>query len=295
MNETSALLTLRDWLRWAVSRFEEAGLYYGHGTDNAWDEALAIILHALHLPHDVSRDVLDARLTDTEKQAILTLLNRRITERVPAPYLTNKAWFAGLPFYVDERVLIPRSPLAELIENHFEPWLQTAPEHILDLCTGSGCIAIACAHFFPEALVDASDLSKDALAVAQINVGQHHMENQVNLYQGSLFDALPTGKKYDLIISNPPYVDREDMLSLPPEYHHEPAGALQAGTDGLDIVLKILKEAREFLTPNGILIVETGNSEIALMDKYPSLPLTWLEFTRGGGGVFLLTADQAWP
>src|SRR5581483_11589617 len=227
MNETSALLTLRDWLRWAMSQFEKAGLYYGHGTDNAWDEALALILHALHLPHDVSRDILDAKLTESEREAVFTLLKRRITERMPAPYLTQKAWFAGLPFYVDERVLIPRSPLGELIENHFEPWLQTLPATILDLCTGSGCIAIACAYAFPDAHVDASDLSEDALAVARININHHQMENRINLYHANLFDTLPDNK-YDLIVSNPPYVDHADMLSLPPEYRHEPAAALQA-------------------------------------------------------------------
>jgi len=291
MNEIQQLLTLRDWLRWAVSRFQEADLFYGHGTDNAWDEALALILHALHLPQEVARDVLDARLTEEEREAVLTLLNRRIKDRVPVPYLTHEAWFTGLPFYVDERVLIPRSPLGELIENHFSPWLTEPPEQILDLCTGSGCIAIACAYAFPEAAVDASDLSEEALCIAKINVSRHHVEHQVSLIRSDLFDDLPQ-KKYGLIVSNPPYVDREDMQTLPAEYRHEPKGALQAGGDGLDIVMRILKNARDFLAPDGILIVETGNSEAALIKKLPQTPFTWLEFSRGGGGVFMLHAEQ---
>lgn len=291
MSDTACLLTLRDWLRWAMSRFHEAGLYYGHGTDNAWDEALALILHALHLPHDVQPAVLDARLTPKEQAAVLDLIERRTHERMPVPYLTHEAWFAGLSFYVDERVLIPRSPLGELIENHFEPWITFPPESILDLCTGSGCIAIACAKAFPEADVDASDISDDALAVAKINLTRHAMNDTVELVRSDLFRELAP-KKYDLIISNPPYVDREDMTSLPPEYRHEPASALAAGVDGLDIVMQILQQAGQYLAPEGTLIVETGNSEIALSEKLPNVPFTWLEFTRGGGGVFLLGAKE---
>lgn len=292
MLETQELSTIRDFLRFSVSRFNEAGLYYGHGTDNAWDEALALILHTLYLPHDMDSHILDARVTSKERGLLNKMIERRLQERIPVPYLTHEAWFAKLPFYVDQRVLIPRSPLAELIENHFEPWID--PHHLseaLELCTGSGCIAIAIAKTFPECHIDASDLSENALAVAKMNVHRHQVEDQVTLYQADLFAGLPT-KKYDLIISNPPYVDASDMAELPPEFKHEPQMGLAGGQDGLDIVLRILKQAASFLNPQGVLIVEVGNSEIALAEKFPEIPFTWLEFERGGGGVFLLTAKQ---
>jgi ribosomal protein L3 glutamine methyltransferase len=292
MKEISELLTLRDFLRWAVSRFNEAGLYFGHGTENAWDEALALILHTLHLPHDINPLMLDAKLIQAERETLYKLIERRIHERVPLAYLTHEAWFAGLTFYVDERVLIPRSPIAELIENHFQPWLEPESVHsILDLCTGSGCIAIAAAKAFPEAKVDAADISEDALAVAKINVLRHEVEEQVALYHSDLFKSLPL-KQYDLIVSNPPYVDANDMASLPKEYHHEPKLGLAAGQDGLDIVRHILQQAHSYLSPHGILIIEVGNSEYALEDAFPNIPFTWLEFQRGGGGVFMLTAEQ---
>jgi ribosomal protein L3 glutamine methyltransferase len=292
MTETSELLTIRDFVRWTITQFNQNGLYYGHGTENALDEALALILHTLHLSHDVSTSLLDARLTQKEREHLSDLIHRRITKRIPVPYLTNEAWFGGLPFYVDERVLIPRSPIAELIEQHFEPWISADSVHsILDLCTGSGCIAIACAKAFPDATVDASDISADALAVAKMNVLRHEVEDQVHLHQSDLFKSLPA-KKYDAIVSNPPYVDAADMASLPPEFHHEPKSGLEAGLDGLDFADRILKDAKNYLSPNGILIVEVGNSEFALAEKYPQLPFTWLEFERGGGGVFLLTAEQ---
>lgn len=291
MHDTDVLLSLRDWLRWAGSRFAEAGLFYGHGTDNAWDEALALILPALHLPLTVQPDLLSARLTPSECKKLADLITRRIEERIPVPYLTHQAWFAGLAFYVDERVLIPRSSFAELIEQHFEPWLETDGIHrILDLCTGSGCMAIACAEAFPEAAVDAADLSGDALAVARLNVTRHGKEQQVTLFQSDLFNALPA-RQYDLIISNPPYVDADDMASLPTEYRHEPALGLAGGDDGLDLVTKILQQAGDFLAPHGIIMVETGNSEIALNKKFPDVPFVWVEFERGNSGIFLLDAE----
>ncbi len=286
------LKTIRDFIRFAASSFNQAELYYGHGTDNAWDEAVALVLHSLHLPHDINPNVLDAHLIETERVQLCRLIQERIEKRIPVPYLTHEAWFSGLSFYVDERVLIPRSPLAELIERQFQPWIE--PEQvndILDLCTGSACIAIACAHAFPEAQVDASDISSQALAVAKINVLRHHMEEQVQLYSSDLFSQLAK-KKYDIIVSNPPYVSTDEMSALPEEYRHEPALGLEAGVFGLDIVKRILQQAGDFLQPHGILLIEVGNSEYALAEQFPHIPFTWLEFERGGGGVFLLTAEQ---
>jgi ribosomal protein L3 glutamine methyltransferase len=293
MSEISDLHTIRDYIRWAVSRFNEKGLHFGHGTDSAWDEAVALILHSLYLPHDVNPAILDANLTKIEKETLFKLIQRRVNERVPVPYLTNEAWFAEMPFYVDERVLIPRSPIAELIANQFQPWIDPCSvQSILDLCTGSGCIAIACAKTFPEAEVDATDISTDALAVAKINVLRHEVDEQVQLYQGDLFAGLPAGKTYDVIVSNPPYVDAADMASLPQEFLHEPKLGLAAGPEGLDVVLRILETAPDYLNPQGILIVEVGNSEFALTERFPEIPFTWLEFENGGGGVFMLTAKQ---
>jgi ribosomal protein L3 glutamine methyltransferase len=292
MADLTELHTIRDMLRWAISRFNETGLYYGHGTDSSWDEALTLILRGLHLPHDSNPTLLDANITNQERQRLQTLIERRIHERIPVPYLIHEAWFANLPFYVDERVLVPRSPIAELIEQEFQPWIDIEAVHnILDLCTGSGCIAIACAKAFPDANIDASDISADALAVAKINSLRHDTGAQVHLIESDLFSQLPA-KKYDLIISNPPYVDAEDMATLPLEFHHEPKLGLAAGQDGLDIVKRILHDAHKYLSPHGVLIVEVGNSEFALAEKFPRVPFTWLEFERGGGGVFLLTAEQ---
>jgi ribosomal protein L3 glutamine methyltransferase len=292
MSTNSELQTIRDFLRYATSRFNEAGLYFGHGTDNAWDEAIALILHTLHLPHDINPAVLAAHLVQSERATLLELIEKRVIKRIPVPYLTHEAWFLGMPFYVDERVLIPRSPIAELIENHFKPWVSAGDvEAILDLCTGSGCIAIACAKAFPDAEVDASDISPEALAVAKINVLRHALEDQVHLHQADLFNGTPS-KKYNIIVSNPPYVSATEMAELPPEYLHEPKQGLSAGKEGLDFAIRIMKEARQFLTPHGILVVEVGNSETTLAETYPDIPFTWLEFERGGGGVFLLTAQQ---
>jgi ribosomal protein L3 glutamine methyltransferase len=286
------LYTLQDMLRWTVSRFNAAGLFYGHGTDNSWDEAIQLVLPTLYLPLDVPPHILNSRLTTSERSRIVNRVVRRINERTPTAYLTNKAWFCGLEFFVDERVLVPRSPIGELIEEEFQPWLQSAPSRVMDLCTGSGCIAIACAHAFPEAEVDAIDISTDALAVAEQNVQDHGMEQQVFPIRSDLFRDLPALDKYDLIVSNPPYVDQEDMDSLPEEFTHEPELGLAAGTDGLKLVRRILANAPDYLNENGVLICEVGNSMVHMMEQYPQIPFTWIEFSNGGHGVFALTKEQ---
>lgn len=287
----SELKTLNDVVRWTVSRFNEAGVYFGHGTSNAWDEAVGLVLPALHLQYDLPDVAWQARLTQSELMHVLALVLRRIEERLPSAYLTHTMRFAGLDFYVDERVLVPRSPLAELIEKRFEPWLnEDHAERVLDMCTGSACIAIACAHYLPEALVDAVDISKDALEVAAINVEKFKLTDRVRLFQGDLFEPLKGKKvKYDLIIANPPYVDAQDMANLPVEYTFEPKQALVGGADGLDVVKRILHEAKNFLKPDGALIVEVGNSESAIIEQFSHVPFTWLEFERADGGIFLLT------
>lgn len=287
------LRTMRDFVRWAASRFQEAGLVFGHGTDNALDEAAALVLHALHLPMDLAAAWWESRVTAEEAEAIMVLVRRRILERQPLAYLTREAWFAGLPFYVDERVLVPRSPIAEAIQQRFGPWLQADEvERVLDLGTGSGCIAIACAYAFYEAEVDAVDVSAEALEVARTNVARHHLQERVHLVQSDLFEALPAERVYDLIVSNPPYVDARDMRELPPEYRHEPRLGLAAGEDGLDLVRRILRQARSRLTEQGVLVVEVGNSAPALEAAFPEVPFVWLEFEHGEGEVFLLTAEQ---
>jgi ribosomal protein L3 glutamine methyltransferase len=237
-------------------------------------------------------EILDAKLLRSEKQAIVDLLDKRINERTPLGYLLNLSYFCGHPFYVDERVLIPRSPIAELIEDRFAPWLENEPQRILDLCTGSGCIAIAMAYVYPDAIIDATDISLDALSVAAVNVEHHQLAAEnVNLLESDLFSKLPN-QRYDLIVSNPPYVDAEDMADLPEEYQREPELALAAGVDGLDIVRKMLAEAADFLTEDGLLVVEVGNSEWALAQSFPEVEFDWVEFKRGGSGVFVLTAQQ---
>lgn len=286
------LRTVNDMMRWAVSCFNEAGLFYGHGTDNGWDEAVQLMLPSLHLPPFISDDIKAARLTRSERQQLAELVARRVEERLPAPYLTNKAWFAGLEFYVDERVIVPRSPIAELIHQRFTPWLQGEPRRIMDLCTGSGCIAIALAYAFPEAEVDALDISVDALNVAEINIEHHGLEARVIPILSDVWQALPEGDQYDLIVSNPPYVDEEDMADLPDEFHHEPELALASGFDGLDLTRQILARAAEFLTDDGLLVVEVGNSQVHLSAQYPQVPFTWVEFEQGGHGVFVLTKAQ---
>lgn len=292
MSIQNDLQTIRDFIRYAASRFNASQIYFGHGTDNAWDEAIALILHELHIPYQLLAGVMDAKLTTEEKTHLLNLIDTRIEKRIPVPYLTHEAWFAGLAFYVDERVLIPRSPIAELIENGFQPWRDPEDIHsILDLCTGSGCIAIACAKTFPDAEIVASDISAEALAVAKINCLRHHVEDQVELVQSDLFKSMPA-KRFDLIVSNPPYVSQEEMDELPEEYRHEPVHGLHSGTHGLDATLEILRTAKDFLTENGALIVEVGNSEFALSELHPDFPFTWIEFERGGGGVFMVTASE---
>lgn len=285
------LSTIRDFLRWAASEFIAAKLFYGHGTDNPWDEAEQLVLHAIHLTPPLGDEWLDARLTYSERERIVANIQRRINERIPAAYITGQAWFAGLPYVVDARVLVPRSPIAELIEKRFSPWLVNEPQQILDLCTGSGCIGIACAYAFPDAEVQLSDISYDALAVAEENIQQHGMTERVFAMQSDLFENLH-GQRFDLIVSNPPYVDAEDMASLPDEFHAEPELGLASGDDGLDFTRRLLKEAADFLTEEGLLVVEVGNSWPALEAAYPALPFTWVEFERGGHGVFVLTVHD---
>lgn len=289
------LKTLRDFLRWTTSRFIEAGLFYGHGNEDAFNEASQLILSSLHLPVSELPDLfLDARLSNDEKKHLVAQIAKRIEHRIPLPYLTHEAWFAGLPFYVDERVLIPRSPFAELIETQFQPWLEN-PDHvhrILDLCTGSGCIAIALAAAFEDATVDAVDISDDALAVANINIDRHQMQDQVRAIQSDCWQALEPAQQYDLIISNPPYVGAEEMAGLPEEYRHEPASALEAPDNGLALVEEILLKAANYLSDDGLLFVEVGNSDLAVDEKWPDMPFMWLDFELGGHGIFMLDKAQ---
>ena len=283
------LFTIRDYLRWATSRFNASGLFFGHGTDNAGDEAVQLILPTLHLPWDSSPNLLNAHLTMDERRLLLEAIEKRIDERIPSAYITGKAWFAGLEFQVDRRVLVPRSPIAELIEGEFEPWLQDYPTRILDLCTGSGCIGIACAYRFVDASVMLSDIDADALSVARANVDMHRLSDQVQLVQSDLFTSL-AGQQFDLIVSNPPYVNAGDLAQMPREFHAEPKLALESGDDGLDFTRRLLREARNHLTDDGLLVVEVGNSWVQLESAYPQVPFTWIEFERGGHGVFVLTA-----
>ncbi len=290
-NVAESLSTIRDYIRYAVSCFNEAEIFYGHGTDNAWDEAVQLILNTVHLPWDMSDVVMDSTLILPERKRILAKLKRRVIDRVPSAYLMGEAWFMGLPFYVDERVLVPRSPIAEMIENEFQPWLQAENVlNILDLCTGSGCIGIASGMVFPESNVDLADLSEEALEVAAINIKKHQVEGRVKLIHSDLFQNV--SKKYQLIVSNPPYVDAKDISEMPQEFHQEPAMGLAAGIDGLDIVHRILKDARQYMTDDGLLIVETGNSCDALDEAYPEVPFTWIEFEFGGHGVFIISAAE---
>ncbi|CCQ12370.1 Protein-N(5)-glutamine methyltransferase PrmB,methylates LSU ribosomal protein L3p [Pseudoalteromonas luteoviolacea B = ATCC 29581] len=287
------LHTIQDWLRWTASQFVAHGLFFGHGTDNAWDEAVSLILPTLNLPVDTPKELMSARITTSEKSRVFSYVRERIENRTPVAYLTNQAWFAGLPFYVDERVLVPRSPFAELINKKFRPWLEepASVRRILDMCTGSACIAIALAHAFPEAQVDAVDISYDALAVAETNINDYLMLDRVFAIQSDVFSGLP-GQKYDLIVANPPYVDEEDIHDMPEEFHHEPMLGLASGADGLDVTRKILQEAALHLNDGGLLFVEVGNSMIHMEDEFPGAPFTWIEFERGGLGVFVISKED---
>jgi ribosomal protein L3 glutamine methyltransferase len=290
------LRTVRDLIRFGTSRFIEAGLAFGHGTDNAFDESVYLVLHALHLPPERLEPFLDARLTDREIGAALGLLERRVTERKPAAYLTHEAWLGDFRFYVDERVIVPRSFIAGLLPDGLAPWL-TEPGTVrsaLDLCTGSGCLAVLLAHAFPQAMVDAVDLSADALDVARRNVTDYQLDARIRLTQSDLFAALAP-RHYDVIIANPPYVDAPAMSRLPAEYRHEPRLALAAGDDGFDVVRRILAHARQWLTPTGVLVVEVGHRRAQLERTFPQLPFFWPETGAGEDCVFMLGAGQLAP
>ncbi|MBT8118266.1 MAG: 50S ribosomal protein L3 N(5)-glutamine methyltransferase [Gammaproteobacteria bacterium] len=287
------LVTLRDLIRWGTSQFNAAGLSFAQGMPTAIDEAVYLCLSALHLPPDFSVEYFDCVLTMDERLHVLGMFQQRIEQHKPAAYITNEAWFAGLSFYVDERVLIPRSPIAEMVHQQFSLWTDPAQvHHILDLCTGSGCIAIACAYAFDQAQIDASDISADALAVAEINRRDHGVEDRVHLLQSDLFESIPA-KRYDLIVSNPPYVSLQEMAELPAEFQYEPGNtALAAGETGMNMVLPILVQARDYLSDDGILVVEVGYSKPALVALFPEVPFFWVDFEFGGDGVLVLTANQ---
>jgi ribosomal protein L3 glutamine methyltransferase len=285
------LETVMDYIRWGVSVFQASDVYYGHGTDNAWDEAVALVLQALFLPMDCDPRVMDAKLLDIEKQRVIEWVEKRVTQRMPLPYITGKALFAGLLFQIDQRVLIPRSPIAELIESQFAPYIDMDQTHsVLELCTGSGCIAIALAVYFPHLFITATDLSSAALDVAKQNVIAHEVHERVELVKTDLFPV--DSQQYDLIVANPPYVAKKEWAALPGEYHNEPALALVAGEEGLDIVDRILKEAKRFLSPHGILICEVGATQETVASVYPELPFIWLNFEKSEDGVFLLHAKD---
>lgn len=292
-NATDELVTLRDWLRWAVSRFNEAGLHFGHGTDNAWDEAVWMVLATLHLPRDTLEPFLDARLTSGERQTLLERLQQRVVHRLPAAYLLNEAWLGDFRFHVDPRVIVPRSYFAELLEDGFAPWIEDseAVESALDLCTGSGCLAIVMAHAFPNAAVDAIDISPEALEVARRNIADYGLEDRVQAIESDLF-ATVKKKRYDLIICNPPYVTAAAMDALPAEYRHEPALALAAGADGLDVVRRILSQAHKYLKPGGVLAIEVGHNQDLVTAAFPDLPAVWLDTANADGKVFVLTRED---
>jgi ribosomal protein L3 glutamine methyltransferase len=290
---TEELFTIRDWLRFTVSRFEEAKVFYGHGTDNAYDEAAWLILSALHLPHDTLENFLDAVITESERKHLAHLIERRITDRTPTAYLVREAWLKGFKFYVDERVIVPRSFIAELLEEQLAPWIEY-PELVhsaADICTGSGCLGVLLANAFPDASIDVVDISSDAIAVSNINIAEYGLQQQVHAIQSDMFSAL-AGKTYDLIISNPPYVDAPSMAALPQEYRNEPQLALGSGTGGLDHTHTLLRDAPRHLNDGGLLVVEIGHNRDALLEAYPDLPFTWLEVAAGNEFVFMLTKEQ---
>ncbi|MDF7671206.1 50S ribosomal protein L3 N(5)-glutamine methyltransferase [Orbaceae bacterium ESL0721] len=282
------LRTIQDFIRWGASQFEHAEIYLGHGTDNPIDEAKRLILPILGLPFHIPSEFYASNLTNSEKTELIEIIRKRIEDRIPTPYLTNRAYFCGHTFYVDERVLIPRSPIGELIENRFAGIVQSSPKAILDLCTGSGCIGIACAYVFPDAQIDIADISPEVLDVAETNIELHAVGDQVTPVLSDLFNTIPN-KKYDLIVTNPPYVDAEDMSDLPEEFLFEPQMALAAGVDGLDLVTRILRDAPNYLTSDGMLVCEVGNSQVHLQAKYPDVPFNWIKFTHGGDGIFSIS------
>jgi len=286
------LHTAQDFWRYAATQMYQADLFFGHGTTNAWDEAGALVMQALSLPPEHSAHIANCRLTESEKARVLDWLEKRVTQRLPLPYISGKAYFCGLEFFVNERVLIPRSPIAELIQKGFQPWLgEREVNRVLDLCCGSACIAIACAYAAPHLEIVASDISPDALAVAARNVEKHHLQTRVNLLQSNCLRDL-SGEKFDLIVCNPPYVDAHDMATLPREYHHEPALALASGDDGLDFVRELLNTAADHLNPGGLLFCEVGNSMQHMFEQYPNAPFTWIDFEHGDDGVFLISREE---
>lgn len=284
------LITIRDYIRWGASEFNRQKLSFGHGFSNAFDEARYLSLHALSLPPDLADEYLDCKLLPDEREQVLALLKKRALLRQPAAYITRESWFCGLRFYVDERVLVPRSPIAELIGSQFEPWIDSRQVgRILDLCTGCGCIAIACQYAFEDAEVCASDISEEALEVAKINRTAHHLDDHLTLYQSNLFNDIPA-QQFDIIVTNPPYVDAEDMADLGDEFGFEPELGLAAGFDGLDLVNQILLQSIDYLSENGILVIEVGNTQAAMMQRYDGLPMTWIDFEYGGSGVCCIQA-----
>jgi len=286
------LETIGDYIRWGASCFNASELTFGHGTDNAIDEALALVVHVVHLPLPLAPEIIQAKLTLDERRAVVAIFKQRIDDRIPAAYLTETAWFCGLDFYVNRNVLIPRSPIAELIEREFTPWMEEEQVfRILDLCTGSGCIAIACAYHFSGAEVDAADISIDALQVAQTNIERLDVADRVVTIQSDLFAHIEE-TEYDIIVSNPPYVSSSEVALLPEEYKHEPELGLIAGDEGLDVVARILEQAPKHLAKGGVLVVEVGNAQLAVQEAFPHIAFTWLEFERGGHGVFLLTKEE---
>lgn len=291
--EKTELLTIRDWIRFAVSQFEASDIFYGHGTDNGYDEAVWLMMSALHLPMDTLDNFLDARLTETERTKLASFIEQRITKHTPTAYLLKEAWLQGLKFYVDERVLIPRSFIAELLNNDLSPWIEFPEliESAADICTGSGCLGILLASAFPNAAIDVIDISQDAIDVANINIASYGLETQITAIKSDMFSALKD-KKYDVIISNPPYVDAPAMAALPAEYRNEPQLALGSGVAGLDHTHTILREAANYLSDDGILIVEIGHNREALEAAYPNIVFNWLEVSSGNEFVFLLTKSQ---
>ncbi len=288
------LQTVRDLIRYGVSRFNQTKLSFGHGSDNAWDESVYLVLHALHLPPDQLEPFMDARVLPEERQRALTYIDARCDRRVPAPYLTHEAWLQGYAFYVDERVIVPRSPIAELLMTQLSPWILDPYEvtGILDLCTGSGCLAIIAAHQFPEAFVDATDISAEAIEVALRNVTEHGLTDRLNLHQGNLYDPLSVSARYDLIICNPPYVNSQSMLNLPAEYQHEPTLALAGGSDGMDLVRTILEQAPAHLNEQGILLLEIGHERAYFEAAFPELEPMWLDTAQASDQILLLNREQ---